>query len=310
MARHGKIRIGISGWRYAPWRGTFYPCGLVQRRELEFASAHFDSIEINGLFYSLQRPESYARWHAQTPTNFVFAVKGPRFVTHVRRLRGVEAPLGRFFASGILGLEEKLGPLLWQFPPSFAFDETLWADFLDMLPKDTEAAAACARSSDATDLAMGARVRAIRHAVEIRNDSFRDERFIALLRRHRVALVVADTARRWPYLEDITADFLYLRLHGDEELYASGYTGRALRRWSSRIALWSRGRQPTDAVRASDSRARPCAFRDVYCYFDNDAKIKAPFDAQRLRGLLGLPAKAWTDPTEVRETMTRKQALR
>jgi len=297
MPARSRIRIGISGWRYAPWRGVFYPPGLVQRRELEFASAHFDSIEINGSFYSLQRPESYARWYEQTPKDFVFSVKAPRFITHIRRLRDVEAPLGRFFASGVLGLGEKLGPLLWQFPPSLAYDEARWKAFLAALPADTEAAAACARRHGARDVAAGAK-RRLRHAVEIRHDSFRDERFLALLRRHRIALVVADTAGRWPYLEDVTADFLYLRLHGDEELYASGYTEAALQRWAARIRRWSRGGEPDDAVRAGAVPARPRAARDVYCYFDNDAKVKAPFDAQRLRALLDLPARSWRDAGE------------
>ena len=294
MARHAKIRIGISGWRYAPWRGVFYPRGLVQRRELEFASAHFDSIELNGSFYSLQRPASYLRWHAQTPQDFVFAVKAPRFITHMRRLRDIDAPLGRFFASGVLGLGEKLGPLLWQFPPNFTFDERLWTAFLELLPKDTGAAIACARRSGARDVAATTRVRPLRHAVEIRNDSFRDERFVALLRRHRVALVVADTAGLWPLVEDITADFLYLRLHGNEKLYASGYADRALRYWASRIGTWAQGRQPKDAARISGTNPRERRIRDVYCYFDNDAKVRAPFDARRLREILRLPARAWT----------------
>jgi uncharacterized protein YecE (DUF72 family) len=290
VSRQGRLRIGISGWRYAPWRGVFYPRGLVQRRELEFAAAHFDSIEINGSFYSLQRPQSYLRWHEETPPGFVFSVKAPRFITHVRRLRDVDAPLGRFFASGVLALGEKLGPLLWQFPPNLAYEAARWSAFLAALPMDTDAALACARRVDDGEIAGESLPRRrLRHAVEIRHASFRDERFIALLRRHRVALVVADTAGRWPYLEDVTADFLYLRLHGDEELYASGYTDAALRRWAARIRRWSHGGEPDDAVHASAAAAARRAARDVYCYFDNDAKVKAPFDAQRLRELFGLP---------------------
>ncbi|MBO9662892.1 DUF72 domain-containing protein [Dokdonella sp.] len=288
-ARH-EIRIGISGWRYAPWRGVFYPPGLVQRRELEFAATRFDSIEVNGSFYGLLRPEYYARWYAQTPDDFVFSLKAPRLITHLHRLRDIEEPLGRFFASGVLGLGEKLGPLLWQFPPRMAYDETRWKDFLSMLPKDTDAARDCARRIGA-DVDSTPPRRRLRHAVEIRHPSFRDEGFIALLRRHRVALVVADTAGRWPYLEDVTADFLYLRLHGDQELYVSGYTDAALHRWAARIERWAGGGEPDDAVRVSAKPAAPARRRAVYGYFDNDVKVRAPFDALRLRALLGLDAR-------------------
>lgn len=291
MPAPGRIRIGISGWRYAPWRGVFYPPGLVQRRELEFAAAQFDSIELNGSFYGLLRPQYYERWRAQTPRGFVFSVKAPRWITHVRRLRDVEESLGRFFGSGVLRLRDKLGPLLWQFPPNLHFDEARWSAFLAALPKDTDAARACARrvGADATALPR----RRLRHAVEIRHPSFRDERFVALLRRHRVALVFADTAGRWPYFEDLTADFVYLRLHGDEALYTSGYTGRALRRWAARIERWSGGGEPRDAVRVAAVPAPRRQSRAVYGYFDNDVKVHASFDALRLRGMLGLPARHW-----------------
>ena len=281
---HG-TRIGTSGWRYAPWRGVFYPDDLAQRRELEFASRRFDTIEINGSFYSLQHPDSWRRWYAQTPDDFVFAVKAPRYITHLRRLRDIDAPLANFFASGVLELRAKLGPILWQFPPNLRFDEALWRGFLERLPRDTAAARAIARGYDA-------RVRAtsipridnarLRHAVEIRSETFRDERFIALLRRNEVALVVADTAGRWPYLEDVTADFVYLRLHGDKELYASGYSKRALDRWAERIDAWRSGREPADAACVSAKSAPKRSRRDVYCYFDNDIKVRAPFDAEAL----------------------------
>ncbi len=282
---HG-VRIGISGWRYAPWRGVFYPKDLLQRRELEFASRRFDTIEINGSFYSLQHPDSWRRWYAETPDDFVFAVKAPRYITHLRRLREIDAPLANFFASGVLELGEKLGPILWQFPPNMHFDAERWTAFVERLPRDTTAALAMARRHDgrvrATSLPRVAKQR-LRHAVEIRSDTFRDERFIALLRRHGIALVVADTAGRWPYLEDVTADFVYLRLHGDQELYASGYSPQALDRWAARIDAWRRGREPADAEHASSREAPRRARRDVYCYFDNDMKVHAPFDAQSLR---------------------------
>src|SRR5215831_4723292 len=221
------IRIGISGWRYAPWRGVFYPKRLAQRRELEFASRHFDSIEINGSFYSLQMPESWQRWHDETPADFVFAVKCPRYITHIRRLRDIEAPLANFFASGVLLLGPKLGPLLWQFPANLRFDATRWRRFLRLLPKTLAAAARCAQRHDARIRRPAFPEKPLRrrlcHAVEIRNETFCDDAFVALLRRHGVALVVADTAGKWPLVEDVTARFMYVRLHGAEELYTSGY---------------------------------------------------------------------------------------
>ncbi|HEY0180469.1 MAG TPA: DUF72 domain-containing protein [Dokdonella sp.] len=298
-APRGPIRVGISGWRYAPWRGVFYPGGLAQTRELEFAASRFDSIEINGSFYSLQHPRTYARWHAQTPANFVFALKGPRYITHMRRLRDVETPLANFFASGVLRLERKLGPLLWQFPPNFAFDAERWEQFLALLPKHAHAAGELARRCDArlrdADPPRERPRRRLRHAVEVRHESFRDEAFVALLRRHRVGLVVADTAGRWPLLEDVTADFVYVRLHGDQELYASGYGDAALDGWARRVAAWASGTEPADARRASKQRAPRLRRRAVYCYFDNDAKVHAPFDAARLRARLGLAGKRGMD---------------
>jgi uncharacterized protein YecE (DUF72 family) len=237
--RRGRVRIGISGWRYAPWRGVFYPEDLAQRRELEFASRAFPSIEINGTFYSLQARPSFERWYRETPPGFVFSVKGSRYLTHILRLREPRKALRRFLGSGLSRLREKLGPILWQFPPSFRYDAALMESFFRLLPAD------------------------LRHAVEIRHASFVDPSFYRLLRKHGIALVVADTAGKWPFLMKPTADFMYLRLHGDEELYASGYTDEALDRWARRIRAWRRT-------------------MDVYCYFDNDKKVKAPVDARNL----------------------------
>ncbi|MGQ7957948.1 DUF72 domain-containing protein [Pseudomonas sp. SP16.1] len=281
------VRIGISGWRYAPWRGDFYPKGLVQRRELEFASREVNSIEINGSFYGLQTPQRYTGWYAETPEDFVFSVKAPRFITHVRRLDDIEQPLANFFASGPLSLKEKLGPILWQFPPSFRFDERQFGDFLAQLPSDTNQGRQLARHADArlhvTGYQEALPSRPLRHAVEIRNDSFRNQAFVDLLRRHNVALVVADTAGKWPYLEDVTADFLYLRLHGDAQLYVSGYSDEALRRWQARIEAWTAGGQPADAQLVDSQHRPPHQPRDLYCYFDNDVKVRAPYDARQLR---------------------------
>ena len=286
------IRIGISGWRYEPWRGVFYPEKLTQRRELEYASRMLPTIEINGSFYSLQSSESYAQWAADTPDDFVFAVKGPKYITHMRRLKDVETPLANFFANGLFELGPKLGPILWQLPPMLPFKPERFEAFFAQLPRDTEAAAEIAARHDhrvegRTSLEPDAK-RPIRHAVEIRHESFNAPAFIALLRKHRIALVVADTAGKWPLLEDLTADFVYLRLHGDVELYASGYSEPALDRWAHRIRTWSEGGQVDDARLASPKAAPKRARRDVYVYFDNDVKVHAPYDAATLMRKLGL----------------------
>ena len=291
-----KIRIGISGWRYPPWRGVFYPKDLVQREELHYVSRCFPTVELNGSFYSLQTPQSYARWYADTPRGFVFAVKGPRFITHVKRLRDVEVPLANFFASGVFALGEKLGPILWQFPASFHYDHDVFARFFERLPRDTGTALKLARRRDSrmkgrARLAID-RSRRLRHAIEIRHESFLNDDFVALLREHGIALVVADTAGKWPYVEDVTADFVYMRLHGDEQLYVSGYSDQALDRWARRIRAWSTGSQPRDAELISKNLPKRRASRDVYCYFDNDAKVRAPFDAIRLTEMLGLRSRS------------------
>ena len=288
----GRVLIGISGWRYEPWRGVFYPDKLPQAQELRFASRMLPSIELNGSFYSLQRPEYYAEWHTETPDAFVFSVKGPKYITHMRRLKEIETPLANFLASGVLELRDKLGPILWQFPPQLPFKADRFEAFFAQLPHDTEAAAALAAQHDSR-LEGRASLdphgkRALRHAVEIRHESFRDAAFIAMLRRHRIALVVADTAGKWPLIEDLTADFVYVRLHGDEELYASGYTDAALDRWAARLAAWRDGEQVADARVVSAAPAAKRAHRDVYCYFDNDVKVHAPFDAATLTRKLGL----------------------
>jgi uncharacterized protein YecE (DUF72 family) len=288
----GAIHIGISGWRYEPWRGVFYPPGLAQARELDYAARALPTIEINGSFYSLQRPSSYAAWYAAAPPGFVFAVKGNRFLTHMLKLRGIEKPLANVLASGVFALRDKLGPFLWQFPPQLRFAPDKIEHFLSLLPQDTGQALALARGHDER---MDGRalleidaVRPLRHAVEIRHQSFADAAFIALLRKYNVALVVADSAGKWPDWEDVTADFVYIRLHGEHELYASGYEDATLERWAQRIRLWSEGKQPADARLVSSVAPPKRKSRDVYCYFDNDIKVRAPFDAQRLMALLGL----------------------
>jgi len=289
----GTIRVGVSGWRYEPWRGVFYPSDLPQRRELQYASRQFSAIELNGSFYSLQTPESYAGWYADTPPGFMFAVKGSRFITHMRKLRDVEEPLANFLASGLFNLREKLGPILWQFPPNFKYDRARLEPFLDLLPHDTHAACRLARRRSAwmkgrTRLAVDAK-REVRHAIEIRHESFLHPSFVELLRAHSIALVVAETAGRWPLYEDLTADFVYVRLHGDQELYRSGYGDEALERWAQRIRAWNAGREPEDARKIVGAKSRVSKSRDVYCFFDNtDAKLRAPFDARSLMEKLGV----------------------
>lgn len=280
-----EIRIGISGWRYEPWRGDFYPEGLVQRRELEYASRTVSSIEINGSFYALQTPERYINWRDATPDDFVFSVKAPRYITHVKRLRELTEPLANFFASGPLQLEHKLGAFLWQFPPSFRYDPALFTELFERLPRTVGEAKKCAagspRLAEQPDLTTAASIM-LRHAVEIRHPSFLQEDFIEQLRKHRIALVVADTAGKWPLIEELTAEFMYLRLHGDKELYSSGYDETALSDWARRIRAWSKGKQPKDARRLSEHEDSSTAPRDIYCYFDNDIKVRAPYDARRL----------------------------
>jgi uncharacterized protein YecE (DUF72 family) len=282
--------IGISGWTYEPWRGTFYPEDLPQKRELEYASRQLNSIEINGTFYSLQKPGSFRTWYEQTPDDFVFSLKGGRFITHIRRLRDIETPLANFFASGVLALKQKLGPILWQFPPNFKFDAERFEPFFELLPHDTEAAAELACKHDKNwkgEVCLETdQRRPVRHAVEFRHDSFLTPDFAKLLRKHKIGLVVADTAGLHPYAEDVTADFVYLRLHGAEEIYVSGYTDEALNRWADRIRAWSTGGQPPDAKVLLDQPPPKRKGRDVYAYFDNDVKVRSPADAKSLAKLL------------------------
>ncbi|MDQ2834280.1 MAG: DUF72 domain-containing protein [Acidobacteriota bacterium] len=281
----GRVRIGISGWTYKGWRGVFYPERLSHKKELAYAAAFFPSIEINGTFYSLQRPSSFAAWAENTPEDFVFSIKGSRYITHMLKLRNVEQPLANFFASGLLALGHKLGPILWQFPPQFRFNAGLIEEFFQLLPNDTRAAAGLATRHDErlegrAYTAIG-RKRPLRHAMEIRHPSFVSPEFVTLLRRYNVALVCADTVE-WPLLMDVSSDFIYCRLHGSEVLYTSGYSDASLDQWAARITAWAQGGEVIEGDHASPKPARKRAARDVYVYFDNDAKVFAPKDAQAL----------------------------
>jgi uncharacterized protein YecE (DUF72 family) len=278
----GEIRIGISGWRYRTWRGVFYPKGLAQRQELEYVGSRFRSVEINGTFYSLQHPQYFGGWADQVPEDFQFAFKGSRLITHNKKLNDIERPLANFFAQGLLELGRRTGPFLWQFSPRFRFDEERMARFFEMLPRDSEEAARLARRHDyrvagRATLRPAAKVK-FRHAVEIRHDSFLDARFVRLLRKHKVALVCAD-AVDWPRRMDVTSDFVYCRLHGSKQLYASGYDAEELDRWADWVVAWATGCEPNDVDRISDRLAPKRRRRDVFVFFDNDAKVRAPFDA-------------------------------
>lgn len=287
------IRVGISGWTYPPWRGKFYPPGLTQKLELAYASRRFNALEINGTFYSLQRPSSFQSWHETTPTGFVFALKGPRFLTHFLKLKDSRQPLANFFASGILCLREKLGPILWQFPPQMPFNEDRFKKFFDLLPRDTAEMSRLGKEHNdfvtkRAYLDFDAN-RPVRHAVEFRHESFVTDRFTALLRKHDIAMVVADVASKYPTAEDITADWIYVRLHGSRQLYTSGYTPREIKAWAAKLRTWSGGGEPSAVRRIGGKSKLAKDGRDIYVFFDNtDVKLRAPFDARRMAEELGI----------------------
>ena len=273
------VRIGISGWTYPRWRGTFYPRGLPQRQELRYAAERMNSVEINGSFYSLQRRSSFEAWAASVPEDFVFAVKGGRFITHMKKLSGIETPLANFLASGVLALDQKLGPILWQLPPNLGFNADRMDAFFAQLPRSAGSAAEIATHHDqripddrALTKAVHPRYR-LRHAIEPRHESFRTPEFYRLLRRYKMALVISDNPGKWPIFTEITTDLMYVRLHGHDQLYVSGYSDHELDEWAAKIRSWTE---------------RGC---DVYVYFDNDAKVHAPFDAMSLMERLGVRAQ-------------------
>jgi uncharacterized protein YecE (DUF72 family) len=279
----GAIRVGISGWTYAPWRGVFYPKEVRREQELAYAASRLRAIEINSTFYGMQTPNTFGSWAEQVPMDFVFAVKGPRYITHMLRLQDPQVALANFLASGLLRLGVHLGPILWQFPTNFRFDPARIASFLKMLPHDTGHAAALGSKHD-NKLRAPAWLdvdirRQMRHAFEVRHESFRCQAFIDLLRANNVALVCADSVA-WPRLMDITSDFVYCRLHGSQELYASDYDNAALDEWGRRIKAWAGGEEPEDAERVGGkARLRK---RDVFVFFDNDKKVRAPANALEL----------------------------
>lgn len=257
----GRIRVGIGGWTYEPWRGAFYPPDLAQKRELEYASRRLTSIEINGTYYGSQKPESFARWRAETPDDFVFALKGPRFTTNRRRLAEAGESVARFMGSGVLELGDKLGPINWQFMATKAFDRDDFAAFLELLPQR-----------------MGER--SIRHAVEVRHPSFRDPDFIALAREHGVAVVIAGDSD-YPQITDPTAPFIYARIMGTVEAEPAGYAPGALDRWAGRARQWAAGVAPAD-LPAVASQPADGPGRDVFLYVISGFKVRNPAAAMAL----------------------------
>jgi uncharacterized protein YecE (DUF72 family) len=271
----GRVLVGTSGWLYGSWRGDFYPRGLPHARELAYLATRLPTVEVNGTFYSLTRPAACDAWRRQVPDDFVFAIKGSRYITHMLKLRRFEAPLANFFASGLLRLGPTLGPILWQLPPQLPFDADRARDFFTALPRDIAGAERWARRHDerttgraALTAAGAAKTARLRHALEIRHTSWLGDAALALMREFDVALVAADTAGRHPLTVERTASFAYVRLHGATQLYASQYGPAELAPWAKRIAAWARGGS------------------DVFVYFDNDAHGHAPHDALRLRAML------------------------
>lgn len=285
----GKIRIGLSGWSYPGWRGDFYPKRLPQKEELAFAATRFPTLEINGTFYGLSTPKTMKAWYQSAPGDFVYAVKGSRFITHNKKLNDTDEPLANFMASGILELREKLGPILWQLSPKIRFDPERMDRFLASLPHDLDGVADLARKATLARPRAAERIGAnhrVRHAIEPRHDSFFVAEMVQLARKHRVALAFSHTSI-WPYTEEVTAGFVYLRLHGPRALYSSGYTRAELEGWAERITLWSHGSEPDDARRLTGLIPPRREGRDVYVYFDNDSGGHAPRDATALIDLLG-----------------------
>jgi uncharacterized protein YecE (DUF72 family) len=259
-AQATQIRVGIGGWTFEPWRGAFYPEGLAQKRELEYASRQLTAIEINGTFYGSQKPATFAKWHDETPDDFVFALKAPRFATHRRVLAEARDSIDRFVASGVLELKNKLGPINWQFPPTRKFDADEFASFLELLPAEADG-------------------RALRHAVEVRHESFCDEAFVALARKHGVAIVVAGDSK-YPQIADPTAPFIYARIMGTEETHPLGYAKKSLDKWTERAQTWASGGAPDDLD--TYGSAAPKKARDVFLFVISGHKAHNPAAAMAL----------------------------
>jgi len=263
----GRIRVGIGGWTYEPWRETFYPLGTPHARELEYASRRVTAIEINGTFYRLQKPSVYAKWHDETPDDFVFSLKAPRFIVQRKELSTAGPGIDRFMASGITELKSKLGPILWQLAPTKRFDPADLEGFLELLPHT-------------------AGVLPLRHALEVRHESFMSPEFLALARKHGAAVVYVDDPEH-PAIGDLTANFVYARLRRCAASIATGYSRPALKSWAARAQRWAQGSLPADLPRIEPKAKTAAGARDVFVYFINGAKERAPAAAQALLALLG-----------------------
>ena len=260
-AAAARVRIGVGGWTYEPWRGTFYPKNLPQNRELEHASGHLTSIEINGTYYGSQKPATYAKWRDETPEDFVFSLKAPRFAMNRTVLAEAGATITRFFNSGVAELKDKLGPINWQFLPTKKFEPADFEAFLKLLPREIAG-------------------RPLRHAVEVRHESFRTPAFIALARRHGVAVVIAGDSS-YPQIADLTAPFVYARIMGTKAAEAKGYSDASLTRWAARASAWVAGSSPDD-LEYVDSRGANDEPRDVFLYVISGHKVHNPAAAMSL----------------------------
>ncbi|WP_244146524.1 DUF72 domain-containing protein [Paraburkholderia sp. BCC1876] len=255
------MRVGIGGWTYAPWRGPFYPSDLTQSRELDYASRHLTSIEINGTFYGLQKPSSYEKWYQETPDDFVFSLKAPRYATNRKVLADASETIERFLASGVLLLKQKLGPINWQFATTKKFDPEDFEAFLKLLPASIEG-------------------QSLRHAIEVRNDSFKTPEFIALARQYKVAIVLAGDSD-YPQIADLTAPFVYARIMGTTDKHAKGYATKTLDAWAERARQLAAGTTPDDLETSAEPPSKLAA-RDVYLYVISGFKERNPAAAMAL----------------------------
>jgi uncharacterized protein YecE (DUF72 family) len=271
MCVQGRIRIGLSGWSYKDWRGDFYPDDLPQGQELAYAAGLFPTLEINRTFYSLVERKSMRAWYEGTPYDFRFSIKGSRFITHNKKLANIEDPMKRFVESGLADLKHKLGPILWQLGPSLRFDEGRTEKSFLGLPRS-----------------LGGR--RLRHVFEPRHETFFVPEMARLAREHSVALAFSHSSA-WPYTEELTAGFVYLRLHGPKEVYSSAYSKSELERWARRIETWANGSEPDNARRISDLDPPPRKGRSVFVYFDNDVGGHAPRQALEMISLLASPQR-------------------
>ena len=259
MTSSGTIRAGIGGWTFEPWEGTFYPGDLPKKRQLEYASGKLRSIEVNGTYYSTFKPNTFAKWAADAPDGFVFSLKAIRFSTNRRVLAEAGESVQRFLDSGVSELGDKLGPILWQFAPTKKFDADDFGAFLKLLPEKQDGVK-------------------LRHAVEVRTDSFIVPEFVALCRKNNVAIVYADH-EKYPGISDVTGDFVYARLQTGSDDVPTCYTPKALGEWARRAKTWVEGKAPDDLPRADPASDAPVKPRDVFVYFITSGKVRAPHGA-------------------------------